>query len=356
MSRRSRSCALLCLVASRRMALVLLGIALAVVITALPSHGADARSGVDAGPQLDPVLQQLVDNETGGRLTTINFYSAALHRQADYLVYLPAGYRPKRRLPVFYLLHGMPGKPVAFTVNADIEVRLEQLIHAHELKPMILVFPDGRIDGSTQSDSEWANTPSGDYESYVMDVVADVDQRFATLACRQERAIGGLSAGAYGAINIGLHQDPSFGLIQVWSGYFVETHNGVFAHADRTVMRYNSPLYFVRTLRSTLKQFPLRAFLYAGRDEVDAGQVPGMARALKRAGARESWTLVAGGHDWRTWTPRVDRMLIMASRDFARPLGGAPAACTAVAGQSGTSGHRASRPVSSGPATSRPAP
>ena len=46
---------------------------------------------------------------------------------------------------------------------------------------MILVFPDGRIGGSTYSDSEWANTPSGDYESYVIDVVHDVDHRFATL-------------------------------------------------------------------------------------------------------------------------------------------------------------------------------
>ncbi len=30
---------------------------------------------------------------------------------------------------------------------------------------MILVFPDGRIGGSTYSDSEWANTPAGSYES-----------------------------------------------------------------------------------------------------------------------------------------------------------------------------------------------
>ena len=82
----------------------------------------------------------------------------ALHKEADYLVYLPAGYRAKRPLPVFYMLHG---------------------------------------------DSEWANTPSGNYESYVTNVVSDVAQRFATLPCRQERALAGLSAGAYGAANIG---------------------------------------------------------------------------------------------------------------------------------------------------------
>lgn len=94
----------------------------------------------------------------------------------------------------------LPSKPVAFTVNAEIEVKLERLIR------------EGKAA-----------------ESYVTDVVHDADQQFATLACRQERAIAGLSAGAFGAANIGLHHDDMFGLIQVWSGYFTETHNGVFA-------------------------------------------------------------------------------------------------------------------------------
>ena len=192
------------------------------------------------------------DRETGGTLTTVHFHSAALRKRADYLVYLPAGYSAADPLPVFYMLHGMPGKPVAFTVNANAEVKLEQLIHQGRIKPMILVFPDGRIDGRSASDSEWANTPSGNFEDYVTDVVRDVDQRFATLPDRQDRAIAGLSAGAYGAINVGLHQNAMFGLIQVWSGYFLETHNGVFADADRAVMAYNSPLDYVRTMRRTL--------------------------------------------------------------------------------------------------------
>ena len=193
---------------------------------------------------------------------------------------------------------------------------------------MILVFPDGRIDGQVSSDSEWANTPSGDYESYVMDVVSNVDQRFATLACRQERAIAGLSAGAFGAANIGLHHDDAFGLIQVWSGYFTETHNGVFAHADRAVMSDNSPIDYVRTMRRALQQFPLRIYLYGGRDDSDSVQIPAMAAALNAEGAHESWAIVPGGHGWHTWTPRVDQMLMMAGRDFAEPLAGASPNCT----------------------------
>ncbi len=250
----------------------------------------------------------------------MHFYSKALGKQADYLVYLPAGYSAADRLPVFYMLHGMPGKPVAFTVNANVEVRLERLIRERRVAPMILVFPDGRINGRTASDSEWANTPSGNYEDYVTDVVRDVDQRFATLPERQDRAIAGLSAGAYGAANVGLHQDATFGLIQVWSGYFVETHNGVFADAGRAVMAYNSPLDYVRTMRRTLRRFPLRVFIYGGRDDPETSQIPAMAAVLRAEGARASWAVYPGGHSWKTWTPHVDQMLIMASHDFRHPL------------------------------------
>lgn len=295
-----------------------------VIVAAASAHpAAQAPDG-----QIAPALEARIDRETGGRLETVHFYSTALHREADYLIFYPAGESPAHRYPVFYMLHGMPGKPIAFTVNANVEVKLARLLAERRVRPMLLVFPDGRIDGRTSSDSEWANTPSGDYESYVTDVVADVDRLDAALACRQERAIAGLSAGAYGAANIGLHQVSLFGLVQAWSGYFVETHSGVFAHAAPATLAYDSPLDYVRTMRPALRRYPLRVYLYAGRDDPAHAQVPGMAEALARAGARQSWAIVPGGHSWRTWTPYVDKMLIMASDDFAHPLArGASPSC-----------------------------
>ncbi len=129
-----------------------------------------------------------------------------------------------------------------------MDVRLDNLLSLHRIRPMIMVFPDGRIGGSTYSDSEWANTPSGDYLSYVVNVVHDVDQRFATIPQRVERVIGGFSAGAYGATNVALHNLSLFGSLQSWSGYYVETRTGVFAHASRGALADNSPLYYVRRL------------------------------------------------------------------------------------------------------------
>ncbi|MGO9974314.1 MAG: alpha/beta hydrolase [Solirubrobacteraceae bacterium] len=261
-----------------------------------------------------------MDRQTAGQLATVHFYSQALHKESGYLVFLPSGYSSVRRLPVFYLLHGMPGMPVAFTIHASIETRLENLIRRGRVTPMLLVFPDGRIDARIGSDSEWANTPSGYYQSYVINVIDAVDHRYATLACRQERAIAGLSAGGYGALNVGLHEDQLIGLIQAWSGYFVEARSGVFAHASRKALAYDSPIDYVHTMRRTLERYPLRIFLYTGRDDRDRPPIAGMAAALKDEGAHASWAIYPGGHSWRLWTAHVDQMLIMASRDFEHPL------------------------------------
>ncbi len=259
-------------------------------------------------------------NAGNGRLLHVNFYSRALHRNAFYLVYLPPGYAPTRRYPVYYLLHGMPGRPQAYIDIGNMDVRLDNLLSLDRVRPMILVFPDGRIGGSTYSDSEWANTPSGNYDGVVIDVVNDVDHRFSTLPYRQDRVIGGLSAGAYGAINVALHHLGYFGSLQVWSGYFIETRTGVFAHASRSLLDYNSPLDYVRRLHGRFRTDPMSVFLFVGRGDPSARQIVPMARALKAAGARVRYAIYPGGHDWGVWYPRLDGLLGMASHDFSHPL------------------------------------
>ena len=263
----------------------------------------------------------MVPHSHQGRLRDVPFYSPALHRQADYYVFLPPGYDPThRRYPVYYLLHGSPGRPQVYIAIANINIRLDNLIAEHRIRPMILVFPDGRIGGSTYSDSEWANTPAGNYESYVLEVVRQVDQHFAALPKRQDRVIAGFSAGAYGATNIALHNLSVFGNLQSWSGYYSETRSGVFAHASPAQLTANSPMDYVAGLRDELTVDPLRAFLFVGRGDEVSPQTQPMANALAAAGARVSYAIYHGGHDWELWHAHLNQMLILASRYISAPL------------------------------------
>jgi enterochelin esterase-like enzyme len=284
-----------------------------------------------------------------GRLLDVHFYSPALHRNGGYLVYVPPGYTRSRRYPVYYLLHGMPGRPHVFIDIANMDVRLDNQLSEGHLKPMILVYPDGRIGGSIYSDSEWANTPAGNYDGYVIDVVRDVDHRFSTLDDRQDRVIGGFSAGAYGAINVALHHLGYFASVQVWSGYFTQTRSGVFAHASGAMLAYNSPIDEVNAVRPEVAIEPLRVYMFAGRDDEASRQMFPMAAALAANGASVSYALYPGGHDWSVWYPRLNQMLILASEDMLRPAPGAGSAAScqakapAAAGEKRDSGRVAHR-------------
>ena len=252
---------------------------------------------------------------TPGRLQTVTFYSPALGHTSDYQVYMPTGYTSGRRYPVLYLLHGTPGADSGFTDFASAETRLDNLIKQGQVPPMLLVFPDGLLHGDPNSDAEWANTPSAAMESYVVDVVHDVDRRFPTVGGRGGRVLAGNSEGGYGAMNIALHHLDLFGAVQSWSGYFLQTRTGVFAGASRATIAYNSPLDYVRGLRSRLERFPLKVFIYSGARDPYSTQIRPMADALRAVGASVAYAIFRGGHDWELWNAHFDQMLILAGRD-----------------------------------------
>ncbi len=257
-----------------------------------------------------------------GRLQTVHFYSSALQREGDYLVYLPPGYDPAGHYPTFYLLHGSPGRPQVFIDVANVDVRLENLIKKRRVPPMILVFPDGRrVHRSLFSDSEWANGLYGRYEDYVLDVVRDVEKRFAASPNRQDRVIGGYSEGGYGALNIALHHLAVFGSVQVWSGYFDQPdRSGTFRYATAATLAYNSPTDYVPRISRRLRRLPLRVFMYVGRRDPTKVLFGPMSAELAAGGAYAKWTTYRGGHDWQLWNAHMDSMLVLAGRDVQLPL------------------------------------
>ena len=234
---------------------------LAVVVVAAAARHVPETKSPGPVPRLDIKGAVCISGALAG--ITYGLIAASSYGWGAVPVLLPPGYSRRQRYPVYYLLHGMPGDPSHFLSISGMDVRLNNQISLHP-RAMILVYPDGQIGGSSFSDSEWANTSAGAYDSYVIDVLHNVDHRFATLARRQDRVIAGCSAGAYGAVNVALHHLNEFGSVQSWSGYFLQTKSGVFAHANRATLAYNSPLVYARRLRAALTMYPLRAYMIVG--------------------------------------------------------------------------------------------
>jgi enterochelin esterase-like enzyme len=252
-----------------------------------------------------------------GKLVEAHFQSQALGRQDSYMVYEPPGYQQLAakgvRFPVLYLLHGTVSNALHYINVGRVGVNLDELLAAGRTRPFLIVMPESS-DGTFIDDTEWANTPHGAYENAVMNVVQQVDQHWPTIANRSARGIAGLSMGAYGALNIGLHHLDTFGTIQSWSGYFKQTHTGVFANASPAALGFNSPATYAKTIRPALQRLPLRVFLYSGAQDHLAHLQPAFARELRGLGATVRTALPPGVHDWRLWRTEMPTALRIAGQ------------------------------------------
>jgi enterochelin esterase-like enzyme len=272
-------------------------------------HNYDVYRGYD--PPHDPA------HVAGGRLVTGRFYSPALHAPRSYLVYLPPGYSPLRRYPVLYLLHGAPGWPREFVDVANAGVSLDVGVAHSRLQPFLIAMVNGR-DGTYRSDTEWADTPHGRYESLVLDTVRAVDARWPTLPDRADRAIAGNSEGAFGAMNVALHHLDSFSIVESWSGYFRADRGGAFSHTTAAQRRADSPADYVTGLARRLRRLPVHAFLYVGLADRDRRLSTSFAGQLRAAGAELRYAEFPGRHSWRLWRDEMPASLAFAARWFHR--------------------------------------
>lgn len=258
-----------------------------------------------------------------GTLHDVSFYSQALRHRRHYLVYLPPRYAAQaaagRRFPVMYLLHAPPGRPDGFIQAGALAVASDVLLHRRQIRPIIFVIPYGH-SGTYGNDTEWANAAAGPYESFVVDVVRNVDRRFATLRSRRYRAIAGLSEGGYGALNVGLHHLRMFSVLESWSGYYAQTPTGPFVHATQAQLNANSPNWYLPRLIPLIHRLGLRVYLYQGvKDEIRPWRIRAFAHQLYSAGAYVRWGFFPGGHDWGLWRHQTPHMLRVASDWFSTP-------------------------------------
>jgi len=140
-------------------------------------------------------------------------------------VYLPPGYdepgEARRRYPVVFILAGFTGRGTMLLNDSGwsepIHRRLDRLIAAGVVEPMIAVLPDGftRYGGSQYLDS----SAHGAYETHLIDeLVPWVDATYRTKAKAAHRAIAGKSSGGYGAIVHGLRHPDVFSAVADHSG------------------------------------------------------------------------------------------------------------------------------------------
>lgn len=258
-----------------------------------------------------------------GRQETVFVASAALGGlRQQVVVYLPPGYdaSPARRYPVVYLLHGFPGRPDAFVLTVRMGVWDDALTAQGRIGGAILVMPFGST--GTFEDKEWANGVhrAQGWETFVArDVVAAIDGRYRTIPSRAGRAIGGLSEGGYGALNIGFHHPDEFGVIESWSGYMRADNIPSIFGGRQELLRRNSPADELPRVAKTLRRNGTYVWLYTGKRDRLVGQNREFAALLDRYRVAHRFFVDPGGHTWRIWRANARGALLVALDRLRRP-------------------------------------
>jgi enterochelin esterase-like enzyme len=265
---------------------------------------APAAGGASHGGAILPAsftLQQQGPN--GGALWTGMIPSSTLHITRPSLVYLPPGASTSQRYPLFVILHGIPGSPASISDGLQLASVADAAIASHQVRPFIAVAPPAGPSYAFRG--EW----TGSWERYVVsDVLPWAESHLPVIPGAAGRAVGGLSAGGYGAVDIGLRHPGLFGTLEAWSGYFQPIRDGDLRNASRAVLDAHDPTLLARSEAPLLQRLGTRFYLSCAttHDKKNASFTRAFARELAALRLPSHVLLAPGRHDaafWRSQLP-----------------------------------------------------
>jgi enterochelin esterase-like enzyme len=254
---------------------------------------------------------------SASRQEKLTFFSQDLQRQMPYTVFLPPGYDSgSRRYPVLYMLHGLSGTNEEWTWYGLFQTA-DAMMRAGSIPPFIIVLPQG-------DDSYWVDHPGGPpWGQYLArDVVRDVDARFRTDTSAQGRALGGLSMGADGALQMALNFPDVFGTAVANSPVLRPYELASAFYGDAAFFDGHYPVTLVQDYPAVA--MVLKLSLDIGASDEWLGNATAFHDELTALGVQHEWHVWPGGHDAAYWTARVPDDLRFVGAAFAGADPGTP--------------------------------
>jgi len=304
-------------------------LALAVVLGACAPVPPAARVAVLPPALVAPAPDDLL--KADGPLAAVSsvqrrtFASAALGRTMPYYAYLPPGYEETgRSYPVLYLLHGMGGSYEEWR-SFGIFDAADRMIRSGEIEPVVIVLPQG--DRAYWVDHANGGPAWGRYTA--SDLVAEVDGRFRTLIGAETRAIGGLSMGAHGALQLALNYPGTFGVVGAHSLVLRRPDTAPAYFGGATEYAKRDPMSIVRARPELARSVSL--WIDIGEQDPWSPIARQFNTLLDGLRIRHEWRIGPGDHSAAYWSGNLARYLRYYDRALARARTGPPTQTGALA-------------------------
>jgi len=161
--------------------------------------------------------------DVGHGLVSENIYFSKLTNSfRRCFVYTPPDYNEniKSRYPVLYLQHGSFEDETGWAVQGRANLILDNLIASKKAVPMIIVMDNGyAYKPQNDTDKDKKERPESVFEQVLItEVIPMIDNKFRTIANREQRAIAGLSMGANQTMRILINHLDKFAYYGGFSG------------------------------------------------------------------------------------------------------------------------------------------
>jgi enterochelin esterase-like enzyme len=261
---------------------------------ATPDFGMLVSGTAAAGPiatPTEPALPAYVQKRT--------FFSPTLNRVMPYYIYIPPGYdlSPGVRYPVLYMLHGISGTNGEW-IGYGLTGRAYDMMKAGQISQSLIVLPEG-------AQGYWVDHVNGPaWGTYVAkDVVNEIDAHFRTLADRQYRAIGGLSMGGYGALELAITYPNVFGVAGAHSPSLHTFTTSPPFYGSQAYFDAHDPVYLYKAHPDIART--LKIWIDDGQDDDWMPVVSSFQQMLQAQGISDEWHVYSGGHEGTYWSTHV---------------------------------------------------
>jgi S-formylglutathione hydrolase FrmB len=259
------------------------------------------NAGVPA-PKHNPIkTSPIVTYSWGGNgiLQGQDFHSNILNRDMSYRIFLPPGYNdnPSRHYPTVFMLHGWSGTYQEW-MDYGLLNGTQDLVNRQEIQPYIIVLPLGDMD-------YWLNHANGgprwaDYLTY--EVVDLVDSQYRTIPDKAYRAIGGLSMGGHGALQIAFNYPELFTIVGADSPTLRPREIAWDYFGDAAYYATIDPISLAKV--KDLSQYKI--WIDIGLDDtLWRPRANELHQVLLSRGKAHSFTEYPGGHGYDVWATHV---------------------------------------------------
>jgi enterochelin esterase family protein len=230
-----------------------------------------------------------------GALHVRHYLSSVLGVRRRVFIHVPAAYErePGRRFPVLYLRHGNGDLEGSWSELGRAGVILDNLVAEKRAAPMIIVMPNGYVEGPKRP----ANAPAGfgaedaTSDELLADLIPFIEQTYRVVSDPSHRAIAGLSMGGGQAFFTGLKHLDRFAWVGEFSSGAVSTANFDLASAIPG---------FLDSASATNGRLRLLFITCGTEDSRYAGHLR-LIESLRQHGIRHEWLGPPGNHEWKVW-------------------------------------------------------